>query len=552
MKKRRHWRVWIWLLLTIITVGIGIILFLVNPWVNQFLQKKLNSTINNRFLVSTQSVFANVFKGDLKLIGLKLLQIEPKTEGDTLKTLAVDLEQLEIKNVRILSLLLSKNIQCDSITIVNPNISIYPKRKETAPKDGIGKKLGSIKLKNFRVTGGNLKQFEPKSKKPTIEVSNIRFELKDFKLPKDSVPNLINIRFSSIELASSGVTITSKKSLYSFSLDSILVSTASNFGYIKGFELNPKHSKYNFAQVFGRQTTRIDCKLSEVFIKKFNLNSLLVSDSLLVENVIVKGFSLDLFKDSRVPRPENMPEIPLPQELIRKLKFPIKIDTIDFRAGRINYEGRMPGSSQSGNIYISQANMSILNTSNITNSKGYIRDMRLGFNGLLMGEGRMVAQFSIPLANTNNPMTYSGELQKMDLRKFNPFLEPSVYMRIKSGQLNKLSFNVTAFSDTAVGKLSADYRGLNVSIQKINNKALTENSNLEWVVNLLINSFLIKKDNPTRKKDLRVATIYYERDKTRPVIHYWLQSLLTAVPESIGIPPRIRKKHLNKKTEKQQ
>jgi hypothetical protein len=547
MKKSGFFRVWVWVLIAFILGAISLLLIVVNPLLNQFLYKKLNSTINEKYVLSSQWVSADIFKGNLSVQRLKLVQAEVKNSGDTLKVLDVDVEQIDIKNVRIISFLLSGSIKCDSIAIVNPTLLIYPQPKDTIGKDRLGKKLGSIKLKNFTVIGGTLHRFELQAEKPTIDVNNISFELKDFILPKDSIPNLRTIRFTSIEMASSTVKFAKKNGLYAFSLDSLFLSTANEFGYLRGFKLIPQHSKYRFAHVVGRETTRISCNLSEVTLKRIKLNSLLVSDSLLIENILVNGFLLDLFKDKRVARPDNMPEMPLPQELVRGLGFPIKIDTIDFRSGHIAYEGRLPGSANSGTIFISQTNFSVLNTSSIPNIKGDLRDMRVGFNGLLMGQGRMTAQFNLPLANTQNPMTYSGEIHKMDLRKLNAFLQPSVFMRIKSGQLNKLSFNATANKDSAVGKLSINYTGLNVSIQKFNNKELVKDSNLEWLVNMLINSFLIKKDNPLRKRDLRVGTIYFEPDKTRFVVHYWIQSLLSAVPESLGIPPRLREKHMSKK-----
>jgi hypothetical protein len=108
--------------------------------------------------------------------------------------------------------------------------------------------------------------------------------------------------------------------------------------------------------------------------------------------------------------------------------------------------------------------------------------------------------------------------------------------------MNKMAFSVTANQNNAIGDLKLDYNNLKISVGKFNNKELSEDKSLEWLVNLLINSILIKKDNPTRKKELRVGKIDFERDKTRFVVHYWLNSLFTGIPTSLGISTKIQEK----------
>ena len=229
----------------------------------------------------------------------------------------------------------------------------------------------------------------------------------------------------------------------------------------------------------------------------------------------------------------------MPQKLLRDLEIPVKIDSIICSSGYIAFEGRSPGSKKSGELNISKVNILVLNLCNIKDESDYIKDMKILFNGFIMGEGKMKARFILPLNDLKKPMTYSGQISKMDLRKFNSFLKPSIFMKIRSGKLNKLEFKATANNNHASGELKISYNKLKVSVTRINNKVLTENKSLEWLLNLLINSLLIKKDNPSKKKDLRVGNIEYDRDKSRIIVHYWINSILSGVTESLGVPPKI-------------
>jgi hypothetical protein len=140
---------------------------------------------------------------------------------------------------------------------------------------------------------------------------------------------------------------------------------------------------------------------------------------------------------------------------------------------------------------------------------------------------------SIPIASPEFSLQYSGSLSKMDLSALNSFLEVSDQMRIKTGVLEEVTFEVNFASGRANGKVRGIYKGL--TIAAIDKYTRSEKGFSNGIVSWIANSFKINKNNvPDKSGSIRVGTVKYIRKPDDSFIQVVWYSLRTGVQNVAG------------------
>jgi len=125
-----------------------------------------------------------------------------------------------------------------------------------------------------------------------------------------------------------------------------------------------------------------------------------------------------------------------------------------------------------------------------------------------------------------------GAIEKLELTKLNSSSENLGKVRIKSGFLDFLSFDFTMTEQRSTGKIIGAYHHL--IIQQL--KKHTGEKNVADFASFALRHAIIplNKDAslPERK---RTGKVDYQRDPTRMVSYYFLQSLLTGVKKSFTL-----------------
>jgi hypothetical protein len=147
-----------------------------------------------------------------------------------------------------------------------------------------------------------------------------------------------------------------------------------------------------------------------------------------------------------------------------------------------------------------------------------------------MGKARLTANFSFPMADSSNKQHIKGNLQPMEMQTLNEALVPLASVRINSGQILGMDFDMTLGEQQAEGEVKLRYEKLNISL-------LNKKSNKEEFANkissLLANTFKIKSKN--KGNDLRIGKVDFEREEEKSTFNYWWKSLLSGLQSSIGL-----------------
>ena len=182
----------------------------------------------------------------------------------------------------------------------------------------------------------------------------------------------------------------------------------------------------------------------------------------------------------------------MPPEALAAIKKPVRIDTLNITDGRMLYAERVKAGAAPGAVTISTLSVSAQGIDNT--GKGSIE---VRAQGRLMEEGLIKVKMSIPLDPRGFSLRYSGSLGAMDLTRLNAFLEIAEKIRVKSGSVKELTFNIEVASRKADGRVDAAYQDLTLALR--DKDTGSENGLKDQIASFLMNAFKIENTKARNK-----------------------------------------------------
>ncbi len=320
--------------------------------------------------------------------------------------------------------------------------------------------------------------------------------------------------------------------LYMFKINSILLDTRDGNIMADSVSLTPLADRKTFANIKGYETDQFTLRNRSLKIIKLDYKALL-DGNFFADSLLLDGFALHVYRDKRQPYPQNhFPE--MPQEIIRKLDSKVMLLGMAIRNGYIGYEEQARGARGTG--FIDLTNLNIISDT-ISNdptllAQGLTTNIRM--ECLLMGTGHLEAFFKIPLGDSLNSHTFYGRLDEMSLSDFNPILEKSVSIKIRSGHAHQINFYVEADKHLAKGNMDFKYSDLKVAL--VNKRTGKTGGPVKEIGSLLANWLVVNTNNTGEEdKPFKKGEIRFERDNRRSTVNYWVKTLVNGFKSSIGL-----------------
>jgi hypothetical protein len=290
----------------------------------------------------------------------------------------------------------------------------------------------------------------------------------------------------------------------------------------------PRLGKYEFQKKLDHQADWTQAHISRIEIRRPDFDKLL-HQKLFADNISIGESKVYIFRDRRLPRSQK--NIPLPVDIIKTFPVDIRIHSCELATSAVAYE-EFPksGYGNTGILKIEKVSLSLspLINNPLPSDPAY---MTMNVEGSIMGSGTAHAIVMMPLQK-NKPYYIKGAIEKLELTRLNSSSENLGKIRIKSGFLDFLSFDFTMTEQRSTGKIIGAYHRL--IIQQL--KKHTEEKNVADFASFALRHAIIplNKDAslPERK---RTGKVDYQRDPTRMVSYYFLQSLLMGVKKSFTL-----------------
>ena len=129
---------------------------------------------------------------------------------------------------------------------------------------------------------------------------------------------------------------------------------------------------------------------------------------------------------------------------------------------------------------------------------------------------------------------FSAEAGKIDLTQFNPLTENALGLTIISGVGSLQVPMITGDDVYARGYVDFLYRKLKIRLYD-RKKSQKSKSVISPFANFMMNSFLVKSNNPPFLGHVKKGVVYFERKPQKSFINYLWKSNLSGILSTIGI-----------------
>ncbi|GAA5020718.1 hypothetical protein GCM10011506_04230 [Marivirga lumbricoides] len=306
-----------------------------------------------------------------------------------------------------------------------------------------------------------------------------------------------------------------------------------NFSYpdaglnLSSFNMENKYDRFDFSNHIDYQTDWFDLSLKSVRLSGINLDKL-VNQNFEIQKIAINDGNFTIFRDLNIPL-DSTKYVPLPQELLRKVKYPVTVDSISVTT---NIKIYIVPADGTGLGYIAFENLKggIKNITTRPNTSSL--PMKLSAKGTLNGSGDFQAKVEFPLNSQKDFFSMKGSVGRMELTTLNDMLVPIAAVEVRSGTNDIMTFNFSGNNEYSKGTMSFQYDNLKINIlDRQTYKSTGLNNNLRT---FFANSFVVRGQNPNFFK-LHEGGIFYKRDKSRSIFNFWAKSLLSGAVSSIGI-----------------
>jgi hypothetical protein len=528
-----------------ITVLVLLINFYWSPILGEKLKASILKTTDSLYSVNFSRSSLSFLKGELAIDNIELIpnmavyNRRKKANLAPNNLYSLKIQQLIIHHLHPLNLYFNNRIDVDQIVINSPDLHVSFERnrdQDTLIKDKktpyqlISKFLRSIRVNSILLNDVKFSYADPYVKENAIELKDLNLKATDLLI--DSTTQNSKSRFLfcadvSAELSNFSRTSESKK--FTYNIASLTFSTQSSQLIATGISFKPTKTVEEFFK--GNNEDCYAVGLDSVRLNNFDFKAYSKYHSIHASSATFTNGKFEMYAN---PAPNDTTidqSINFPQLLLHRLKLDVKVDTVVSDNTEVLYTEYGIKSGQPGTVMFNRINGKIYN---VTNNKTALKadsTAHASLEGLLMGRSKLKADFSFDLTDPSMPFAFKGHLDSIKLKYVNPITMPLGMVKLASGDVRSLDFDVQANRVFSTGTLTAIYDNLKIKILKKN-----EENHLKkmGIISLLANAMIIKRDNPYYGESPRVAHIALQRRTYASMFSFMWKSIFMGLKESVG------------------
>lgn len=524
----------------IIIISILLAIFIINSLVSNIIHNKISETLlkneSKYYTIQVESSNFSLLRRSLVLNNVSLIPkqaaidslIKNQSKKQALET--ITLSSIKFKGIGLINVLFNHKINLKTLE-VNDLYVINLKNKEIeGPKNKAkGINLDSIyikKLNGFRIDKIDVNNFvyevvDAKTNEISFKNAPLSFVSSGFKLVEveENVFKLLPVN-ESFDISNIDLHMNTIK--YDFSIDNLAFNFRKDLVSIKNLKFKPQISRQELSKTYRYSKDVFDVEIEELKAHNFNLKKLLNKEGLIIDSITVSGLNMALYKDKRLPFNTNA-YIKLPHIALQQSETPINISKVIINNSAVLIEEQLATHDTVMSVSFNNVAATIQNITSIDTLRK--KPMFVDLNALIMKKAPLEFHANFPL--NSQTFNFNGNLGRAELKLFDSALFPVLGLKILGGNIDSMNFSVEANNTISNGSITMLYHGLKAKVFKAN--SLQKNKFLSWSLNTII-----KKSNPNKKNKVRVATIKFEREKSKGLGNYIWKSLLSGIANSIA------------------
>jgi hypothetical protein len=545
MKEVKKNRIRRWLIGTVIVLGLFFILILsANLIIASRLREKLPELVtqktNGAYQLRVDDASVGVLRGNITLKGLLLTPVAGKTTSSF--AIFLKIPEIKLSGLHILTAWKGDKIIFNTLAINEPLVVVFQRKKEKKQEPGtpapklhelIASSYKSIEAEKILIERGSIiYRSSEKGDRTKHYISGISAAWNDLQINAEGATDSARSLYSKrIELLIRKHEWQNADSTSTLTTTGLRLTTDSGLLAIESLKITPNFKKGEYSKMKGEQDARIEASFAGIRLQQLNVKRLLEEKAIEAGLLTASKGRMEVFKDKRFPV-DHAERKPLPQQALRDLDMPLRIDSVSLSNIDVEYEEMSPQGLGPGVLTFAGINVS---AGKISNEKEFLASKpvaNMHITTLLMKRSKVDLRLAFMLADSSNTFTCKGRVSSMYLPALNAMVENMGILRFKEGKLDDLSFAITFNENYAVGTARMGYQELRPEML---DKETGKRGLKERIVSKLAH-FKIPESNPEDPDEpLRIGKVYFIRDKNKSVFSYLWKSLQTGLLSSMGL-----------------
>lgn len=348
-------------------------------------------------------------------------------------------------------------------------LSSGPKEQKKSPSySGIAFPL---KVKNISVRNSNIAFGQ--ADKP-LAFNSLNADISNIEMNEETVKSKIPFKTGDYRLTTRNFTYR----LPFYQMSAGLLKFNKGKLQLNNFALRPTVSRSQFITMIPTERDLYDISASQVTADG---SWDLISDKkfLNASALNIVGANASIFR-SKVPKDD--PKIkPMYSELLRSIKFPMFINTLNLKNSILTYEEDTKASEGPGKLTFSNFNLTARNL-NSGKMEGKPTNIPIDIRCAFMGSSPMNVKWSFDTANLSDAFSIAGTISDLPAPRINAFIEP--YLKVRAaGYISSLIFNFKGNKNGLNGSMNLKHQNLKISVL---NKEGEKNKVLSAIANMVV------------------------------------------------------------------
>lgn len=490
-----------------IAIGVISIFFfviLINIGLNYWIKKQLPIIINEKnktaYNIHYEKIEVSLISRNINAV---TLLVSPKNQPkDSKNGLFSKIESITIKHFNIWDLAFHDIIQAESIIINKPRVILYKKgnkllnNSKSIKNEIIEPFRKIVAVSNIYLNDGTVDVVSLDNNKPILSVKKIILKLEGILLTDATLKEKIPMHFDKYVLVCDSLYY-KPSAFYHMNIGQI--STENNFLKIKNFSYLPEFTRKEFVKKLDKEKDIYTIKLDSAHIEKMDWGFKNERFYFKANSLIANHVDANIYRN-KIPK-DDLSKKYLYNHLLRKIKFPLEIDTIQILKSKLVYEEEIDFSKGPGILNFDRFNMQV---TNLKSGFGYkkMADVKIKVNCLFMKTSPLDVNWSFNVLDLKDSFHIQGTIANFNVGAMERFTKPYINTTF-TGKFNKYHFNFYGNDDAAKGNATLDYEDLKVKLFK--KKHPEKEAKLKSAVaNLLLKN---DSDDETKKADVELNRI---------------------------------------------
>ncbi|MCI1187064.1 hypothetical protein MON38_06505 [Hymenobacter sp. DH14] len=303
--------------------------------------------------------------------------------------------------------------------------------------------------------------------------------------------------------------------------------------------LRPRFSPVGMNLHKGYQAPAVTIKVPRLMLAGLDFVGLVNRGDFRMKRATVQSPVVKIASDGRGPINPNRSKIS-PEEMLN-LKVIVDVPRLDLVNGNLYSTYRSPLTPVTGTMNINRFNGSFFNLSNDRRHQTPARPLTGKATTYLQNQCRLDAQVSIYLLDPLGRHRIWGTFGPGAFAMLNSMTVPTKLVEFKSGQVQRIRFDMRVDRKGATGTMYTEYTGLQMKLLGYKDEEIKKTF-LKNVISKAVNVVVIRDQNPRKRGKLVSGEMKSRREPRFSVFALWRQGVVSGLFNNVGVPQKIAQK----------